>query len=208
MIKKAYLQALIILFYAVGTVGILLPETRELFLKLTFFNLALSFVIIMLARDQRRKDFYVFLAASWLVGFAVEWIGIHTGLLFGSYSYGENLGFKFLDVPFVIGFNWGLVTISAAAIANRVSKNKKWIPFIAAILMVALDFFMEPVAMKSDFWSWKNNVIPLYNYCCWFLVGLLLQVIYQKISLWEENKVNDTLFITMFVFFIILNFSF
>ena len=208
MIKKAYLQGLIFLFYAVGTAGIIFPETRPLFLKLTFFNLALSFVIIILARDQRRKDFYVFLAASWLVGFAVEWIGIHTGLLFGSYSYGENLGVKFLDVPLVIGFNWGLVTISAAALANRISKNKKWIPFIAAFLMVTLDFFMEPVAMKSDFWSWKNNVIPLYNYFCWFLVGLLLQVIYQKTSLWEENKVNDTLFITMFVFFIILNFSF
>ena len=62
--------------------------------------------------------------------------------------------------------------------------------------------------MKSDFLSWKNNVIPLYNYLCWFLAGLLLQVIYQKTSLWEENKVNDTLFITMFVFFIILNSSF
>lgn len=104
------------------------------------FNLILSFLIIVFARGQRRKDFYVFLAASWLVGFAVEWIGIHTGLLFGDYSYGENLGIKFLDVPFVIGFNWGLVTISAAALANRISKNKKWTPLIAAILMVALDF--------------------------------------------------------------------
>ena len=208
MIKKAYLQALIVIFYAVGTVGILLPETRSLFLKLTVFNLILSFLIIVFARGQNKKAFYTFLANCWIVGFVVEWIGVHTGLLFGSYSYGENLGLKFLDVPFVIGFNWGLVTISAAALANRVSKNKKWIPLIAAILMVALDFFMEPVAMKSDFWTWKNNVIPLYNYCCWFLVGLLLQVIYQKTSLWEENKVNDTLFITMFVFFIILNFSF
>jgi putative membrane protein len=207
MIKKAYLQALIVIFYAVGTVGILLPETRELFLKLTFFNLALSFVIIILARDQRRKDFYVFLAASWLVGFAVEWIGIHTGLLFGSYSYGENLGLKFLGIPLVIGLNWGLVTISAAAIANRISKNKKWVLIIATLLMVALDFLIEPMAMKSDFWTWENGVIPLYNYLCWGLVGLFLQIVFQKTSLWEENKVNDTLFITMFVFFIVLNFS-
>jgi putative membrane protein len=73
--------------------------------------------------------------------------------------------------------------------------------------MVALDFLIEPVAMKSDFWTWENGVIPLYNYLSWGLVGLFLQIVFQKTSLWEENKVNDTLFITMFVFFIVLNFS-
>ena len=207
MSKKSYLQAIILIFYAVGTIGILFPETRTLFLKLSFFNLILSFLIIVFARDQNKMAFYTFLANCWIVGFVVEWIGIHTGLLFGDYSYGENLGVKFLGVPMVIGLNWGLVTISAAALANRISKNKKLLPFMAAFLMVVLDFFMEPVAMKSDFWTWKNNEIPVYNYFCWFLIGLLLQVIYQKTRLWEQNKVNDTLFITMLVFFIILNFG-
>ena len=207
MSKKSYLQAIILIFYAVGTIGILFPETRTLFLKLSFFNLILSFLIIVFARDQNKMAFYTFIANCWILGFVVEWIGIHTGLLFGDYSYGENLGIKFLDVPFVIGFNWGLVTISAAALSNRISKNKKLLPFMAAFLMVVLDFFMEPVAMKSDFWTWKNNEIPVYNYFCWFLIGLLLQVIYQKTRLWEQNKVNDTLFITMLVFFIILNFG-
>ena len=72
MIKKAYLQALIVIFYAVGTVGILLPETRPLFLKLTVFNLILSFLIIVFARGQNKKAFYTFLANCWIVGFVVE----------------------------------------------------------------------------------------------------------------------------------------
>jgi bisanhydrobacterioruberin hydratase len=204
MKHKTYLQALILIFYAVGTVGILHPETRALFLTLTVYNLILSFLIIVFARDQDKKSFYKFLANCWIVGFVLEWLGVHTSLLFGDYSYGENLGIKFLDIPFVIGLNWGIVTVSSAAIAHRISKNKKWVPVLAAFLMVLLDFFMEPMAMKSDFWSWKNNIIPIYNYICWAIVGWLLQFIYQKMNLWEENKVNDTLFITMLVFFIIL----
>lgn len=205
MIKKTYLQVIILIFYAVGTVGILYSQTKPLFLKLTVFHLLLSFIIIALGREQRKKDFLIFLLISFFIGFFVEWIGIHTGFLFGDYAYGENLGLKLFGVPLIIGCNWGIVVVSAAAIANRIFKNKKWVPLIAALLMVLLDVFMEPVAMKSDFWSWKNDTIPFYNYICWALLGLLLQLAYQRNRLWEENKVNDTLFITMLVFFIILN---
>ncbi len=207
MIKKAYLQVLIVIFYAVGTVGILISETKPLFLELSVFNLLLSFVIMLIGRESRKKDFFIFLIFSFFIGFCVELIGIHTGFLFGEYSYGENLGLKLFGVPLIIGLNWGIVTVSSAALANRILKNKKWVPLLAALLMVILDFFMEPVAMKSDFWSWKNDSIPIYNYICWTLVGFLLQLVYQKNQLWEENKVNDTLFITMLVFFIILNFG-
>jgi putative membrane protein len=64
---------------------------------------------------------------------------------------------------------------------------------------------MEPVAISSDFWSWTDGYIPIYNYVCWFIVGLFLQLIYHFFKLNEANKVNDALFIIMTLFFIILN---
>ena len=34
-----------------------------------------------------------------LIGFVIEVIGVKTGYVFGSYSYGDSLGFKILEVP-------------------------------------------------------------------------------------------------------------
>lgn len=70
----------------------------------------------------------------------VELIGVNTGLLFGTYQYGENLGIKVFGVPFLIGINWGVITFLTANIANRFIKNKWLVILCGSILMVALDF--------------------------------------------------------------------
>ena len=40
-----------------------------------------------------------------------EAIGVNTGLLFGTYEYGANLGFKIFGVPLIIGVNWTVLII-------------------------------------------------------------------------------------------------
>lgn len=203
-LKEPTLIAILIVFYLVGTIGILLPAYKDAFLKLSFFNLILSFIVILFARKKQFFRFSVFLFFCFLVGMSVEWIGIHTGYLFGDYTYGKNLGAKFSGVPWVIGLNWGLLIVSSASVVNRLKTSNFWKATFAALLMTGLDYLMEPVAIESDFWKWENGTIPLYNYICWFVISLVLQVIYFKFKLVESNKVFNTLFIILIVFFSVL----
>lgn len=202
--KGSILILVIVIFYTVGTVGMMLPEYREQFLDLSFFNLLLSFTIVLLGRNKRLQHFILFLFLCFLTGMLAEWIGTKTGLLFGNYSYGENLGPKISEVPLVIGINWGILVVASASVVMRLKLNFWWSVVASALLMTLFDVLMEPVAIKSDYWTWVGD-IPLYNYVCWFAVSLPLHYIYFRSGLAESNKVLDALFLVMSIFFIILN---
>lgn len=199
------LLLILVIFYTVGTVGLLLPEKKEYFLSLSFFNLTLSFVILILARKKNLFLFFIFLIICFIVGFSAELIGTRTGWLFGSYYYGNNLGYKIYGVPVVIGLNWGILIVTSASIANLFKFSKTFKVILSVLLMILLDYLMEPVAIKSDFWHWKNETIPIYNYISWGLIALPLQIIYFKFKIVETNIVFNALFIILSMFFIILN---
>lgn len=138
-----------------------------------------------------------------LIGFFVEWVGVHTSLLFGTYWYGANLGPKFLEVPFIIGINWAMLTLVSSAIGKTLTKSMLLNVVIGASLMTGMDWLMEPVAIKSDFWHWKNETIPVYNFICWFVVSLLTNWVFVKIAKPTLNKTAITLFILLTLFFTI-----
>jgi bisanhydrobacterioruberin hydratase len=64
---------------------------------------------------------------------------------------------------------------------------------------------IEPIAMKTDMWQWRNNVVPLQNYIGWFAVALPLQILFFKFIGGVKNIVAVALFILQFVFFALLN---
>ncbi|MEN9744103.1 MAG: hypothetical protein RLZZ65_1908 [Bacteroidota bacterium] len=193
------------LFYLVGIVGMSISSIRSFFVDLSFFHLLLSFLVLLFSRKKYGLTFWMFLGLSFLIGMAAEWVGVHTGLLFGNYHYGSVLGPKILAVPFIIGMNWAMLSIISAALIEKLNL-KAWLEIlIAAVLMVFLDFLMEPVAMKLHFWNWKNQEIPLYNYVCWLAISILIQALYKRWHLNETNKVAIALFFFLTAFFSILN---
>lgn len=202
--KQPFLIGILVIFYTVGIIGISLPSTKDQFLSLSFFNLLLSFTILLAARKSGFVRFFFFLTICFLYGIGVELIGTKTAYLFGSYYYGENLGNKFEGVPFVIGLNWGILVVGAASLVQRYKLSMTLKILLSALLMVILDLVMEPVAIKSDFWHWNSNYIPVFNYVSWFFVSLPLLFLYFKLNLVEENKVFSALFILLFIFFILL----
>jgi putative membrane protein len=203
--RSELLIAILVIFYTVGTVGILREASREQFLSLSFFNLLLSFSVLVVGRNNRSWLFYAFVVLCYLIGLTVEYIGVHTGLLFGEYQYGENLGLKFMGIPLIIGINWAMLVLTSGSFLVHFKRGNWLKSMLAAGLMTGLDAIMEPVAMKSDFWQWKNDVIPLYNYVCWFFISWALLWIGFKLKLIESNKVSKALFILLIVFFTILN---
>ena len=191
-----------IILYGVGLSGILLPAFRPLVLPLSSYNLLISFLILLNSyRWKKEMLFASFLV--FLIGFFVEWVGVHTSLLFGTYWYGANLGPKFLEVPFIIGINWAMLTLVSSAVGKTLTKSMLLNVVLGASLMTGMDWLMEPVAIKSDFWHWKNETIPVYNFICWFVVSLLTNWIFVKIAKPTLNKTAITLFILLTLFFTI-----
>lgn len=180
---------------------------QTFFVGLSFFHLLLSFGILLLGRKKHTLQFWLFIAIAFSTGMLVECIGVNTGLLFGNYSYGNVLGPKVLGVPLIIGVNWAMLSIVSAAVLARL-RLSVWLEIsIAALLMVFLDFLLEPVAVKLGFWNWRGGVIPVYNYICWFVTSVFLHFIYRKWKLNEANNVAIALFIYLAIFFIFLNFK-
>ena len=58
--RSELLIAILIIFYTVGTVGILSEASRDQFLSLSFFNLLLSFSVLVVGRKDRSWSFYAF----------------------------------------------------------------------------------------------------------------------------------------------------
>lgn len=202
--KTTILIAVLVIFYIVGVVGLSLESYRSSFLELSFMNLALSFTLLLIGRNNHSKGFYTFAFFAFTIGMTVEWIGVHTGLLFGDYFYGENLGFKIVEVPFIIGINWLMLTIISASVLQDAKFHWLIKSVLAALLMLVLDLLIEPVAIKSDYWTW-NGEIPISNFVTWFIIALVLQLVYFKFKLAEKNKVAVSLYFLQFLFFLILN---
>ncbi len=203
--KESIGLTIAVVLYLVGTIGILIPAFRNDILDLTFLHLLIVFFILFFTRKTKKTAFFIFLLFVITTSFLAEWLGVHTGILFGSYSYGQTLGWKISEIPFIIGVNWTLVTIGAVSILEYTSLSRYGKAIFAAALMTLLDYIMEPVAIALDFWKWETSSIPLYNYICWFLLALFFQWIYAKFNLNEKNKIHTSLFICMSVFFLVLN---
>jgi putative membrane protein len=195
------------IFYLVGLVGMSIGPYKSFFVGLSFFHLLLSFGILLLGRKKHSAKLWLYIGLAFATGMTVEWIGVHTGYLFGDYHYGRVLGPKVFAVPLIIGINWAMLSIVSAALLSSL-KLGFWLEVVlAAALMVFLDFLMEPVAVKLGFWYWQGGLIPRFNYVCWFLTSLFLQFVYRKWHLNETNNVGVALFIYMTIFFTFLNFS-
>lgn len=200
--KNSILIGILALFYTVGIIGTQLEDYRSYFLSLSPFNLLLSFVVAALALTDRIKEHFLFFLCCYLLSMFAEWIGTSTGYLFGSYYYGKNLGTMVLGVPLVIGLNWWILLMGASSISTFLKLKPLPATIFGAFLMTALDLIMEPVAIKSDFWHWQNEQIPIYNYVCWFILAFLLMLLQQKMSKPEANKVHAALFLIITLFFI------
>lgn len=197
--------AVMFIIYLVGAIGHLISDVQSLFFILTPYNLiATIFVLFYVNRPLVAKVYFISLVV-FLIGFFIEVIGVKTGLLFGQYEYGTTLGWKFLNVPIVIGLNWVLLSFTSNVIGRRYLKNMIGAALISASLMVGLDLLIEPIAISSDYWSWENDIIPTQNYVMWFVTAFIIQLIINLSKLQLNFKVGLVMFLIQVMFFGILN---
>ncbi len=208
--SKLYFWAvsLIIAMHTAGFVGLQWSVSRAFFEMLIPFNLLSSTFILLYFHQDWRASFYVFMLCSFLVGFSVEWLGVHTGLIFGSYQYGPNLGYKLDEIPLLIGLNWLVLIYATGNIAMRLSKNNGLRIILGATLMVWIDILIEPVAIKHGMWNWNTAAVPLQNYVAWFVVAAFLLFIFFKLQFNKQNIIAAWLYVAQFFFFLFHNIAY
>ena len=204
--KKNISIFIIWLVHISGLLGMVFYDL-DFFAGYTSINLFLMSIILFANIKLNNKNQIFSLLLIFLIGMFSEYIGVNYGLIFGEYIYGNNLGFKLFGVPFLIGLNWVILTVICANIASILIKNNSIIQIIilGTLLMLLMDFVMEPIAPKLDLWKFKNLVVPTSNYIGWLIISILTQTIYNIQFKEKEVKLSFNLYTAIFIFFVSLN---
>ncbi|MGC4864255.1 carotenoid biosynthesis protein [Micromonospora sp. DT53] len=136
-------------------------------------------------------------------GFAIEAIGVATGVPFGSYDYSGELGPKLAGVPLIIPLAWTWMAWPAWLAAVRLTGGNattaadsattaggsgptvgRWVVRIAlaTVGLAAWDLFLDPQMVAEGYWVWRDATpalpglagIPVSNYLGWLLFAVLL----------------------------------
>jgi bisanhydrobacterioruberin hydratase len=193
---------LIISSYAFGIFCIQL-EMWPWLANLSWFQMLLSAGLLLYTYPlQDKSSIFKFFIASYLVGLLVEIVGVQTGVIFGEYSYGTVLGWKILETPLVIGVNWFIVTYTINQLISKFNLNYLVHSALAASVITALDYLIEPDAIRLGMWTWIEKTIPIKNYIAWWIVSFGLSYYYFNLKL--KNHSFALLVLSMMVLFFVI----
>jgi bisanhydrobacterioruberin hydratase len=156
------------------------------------FMIALpSFVALFRYLGPRRAALSLLALSAF--GYAIEAIGVVTGLPYGTFYYGDALGQRFLGlVPYLLPISYAPLVIGAVAASwNESSGPNRRIFFIfrSALLLVLMDGVLDPGAAFLGFWIWPGGGayygVPLSNYAGWLLSGALAAALLLTIGRWR-----------------------
>ena len=198
-INKLQISIFVIwLFHLAGIIGMRLGF-YDFFLPKTWLTLVLSATLLLLNSSYDRRVYLLFIV--FCIGFAAEAIGVATGAVFGNYAYGDNLGMKAVGVPLVIGINWLMLGLLARTVSQSMTSKIGLRIVLSSAIMVAIDFLIEPVAPKFDYWAFEGGLPTWQNYLGWFLVALPLQYILEMSGVEPSRKFAWHLLFAQIVFF-------
>lgn len=173
--------AVVALNHLIGLVGMNYPPTQSLFEGAASVNLLLSTLVVFAFHGPFNLRFAVYCLVIMLAGIGVEILGVHTGFPFGGYHYTEKFGPMVAAVPFILGFNWLLLSYSCSVVVSTYIEGLAARVFAGALLMTFLDFFLEPFAINHAYWVWDTVFPPWQNFAAWFVISLPLQWLYYRL---------------------------
>ena len=193
------------LVYVSGAIGI--PFFPEFFLPFTPYTLIMGSVIVFYFHPSIPRSMWGALVGVAGAAWMAEVAGVHSGLIFGTYRYGEAFGIGAFGVPFLIGLNWAVLlycSLQWARFGLRITSTGA-LALIASGIMVALDAIMEAVAPVLDFWSFAPlSYAPLHNFIGWWALGGVLAFIFGKSLIEKSNTLAVVYLALQFLFFAIL----
>jgi bisanhydrobacterioruberin hydratase len=179
------------LFFGIAYFAIRFPETPGAGSYVSTFLIALPSFVALFGYLGPRRTALSLLALS-AFGYAIEAIGVVTGLPYGSFYYGDALGGRLLGlVPYLLPISYAPLVIGAVAASwnDSLVNHRVFFIFRAALLLVLMDGVLDPGAAFLGFWIWPEGGayygVPLSNYAGWFLSGALAAALLLAIGRWR-----------------------
>ena len=181
--------SILAILHMVGLAGFALPEWQGLFKALVPIHLLIS-ALLLLGFHQHWSIFFLInslgLAAG---GWLVEFLGVHTQVLFGAYHYTSVLGPGIGGVPLIMALNWLMLIYGVGSVVQRLPLDRLWQVLLGGLIMVLLDFALEHFAMTHNLWIWEGGYVPLQNYAMWFVISCLLLGRFLTVARMADNPV-------------------
>jgi uncharacterized membrane protein len=149
----------------------------------------------------------LFFAATAVPGYAVEVLGVHTGVPFGSYSYARSLGPLLWGAPPLVGLAWTMLAWPAALAARRLVRDRVARVIVGGWALASADLFLDPQQVAARHWTWRFPSphlpgvpdVPLTNYVGWLAVALVLSVAVQALAGEGDDTVMIGLYLWLYV---------
>ena len=182
--------------FFVGTMYLILTEAVWHWVKLPGLgNVGFTAVFVLFAlthccavEGPRRTA--AFFAISAVVSYAMEEMGVRTGLVFGAYHYSDLLGAKLGHVPVIIPLAWFMMIYPSWMVGRELLRGINTrsvtgltrLAAVAALVMTGWDVVMDPGMAAAGNWIWENGGayfgVPRRNYLGWLATTFLVYWIY------------------------------
>ncbi|AWS00274.1 carotenoid biosynthesis protein [Metallosphaera hakonensis] len=178
--EKEWIVAYIYIFY-------LFLATLPQLTNVPGFNLGIPILVLILlyfyhSYVKLKKSSALFFLIGFVLGYAFEYLGVHTGFPFGRYYYTSGLGYELFGVPIIIPFLWATLSY----FSYLPTKNL----FLSPWFMVLIDLTVDPLFSRFD-WHWitpgQYFGVPLTNFVSWYLISLLIYFIWKRRSKFEYD---------------------
>jgi len=131
------------------------------------------------------------LLAISILAYAIEAIGVTTGLPYGTFYYGDALGPRLVGiVPYLLPLSYAPLVVGAVAVAWGTRLRLLHVVY-ATLLLVWIDAVLDPGAASLGFWVWPQGGVyygvPLSNFAGWLLSGALATTLLLTTGRWSET---------------------
>ena len=206
--NKEFLRFSIFFVWLINISGFfgVLSDQKDFFLSTSPLAILISFILLLLNYNFRQKGFATALISIITIGFLVEFLGVNYDLFFGSYEYGNNLGYKIGGVPIIMSINWLVLIFLTGSFTEKIIPNSLPLKVIfASLLMVFIDIFLEICAPKLDYWKFNEEIVPMSNYNSWFIISAICLYIYFRLIKDKEYTLSTNMLVIHFAFFGLLS---
>ena len=206
--NKEFLRFSIFFVWLINISGFfgVLSDQKDFFLSTSPFAILISFILLLLNYNTRQKGFATALISIITIGFLVEFLGVNYDLFFGSYEYGNNLGYKIGGVPIIMSINWLVLIFLTGSFTEKIIPNSLPLKVIfASLLMVFIDIFLEICAPKLDYWKFNEEIVPMSNYNSLFIISAICLYIYFRLIKDKEYTLSTNMLVIHFAFFGLLS---
>ncbi len=126
--------------------------------------------------------------------YAVELVGVHSGVPFGDYSYAHRLGPLLGGVPVLVPLAWLMMAypclLMARLLAGRIAESRSVtgalaVGCLAGGALAAWDVFLDPQMVAAGHWTWAHPSpglpgvaqVPLTNLAGWLVAAIVLMTL-------------------------------